>query len=327
MSETVSEVDFGLGSFSLLEEILTGQKWGSFLNPTQVDFPTYKRPVVEAANQPTTPVGRKDQGNTLSGLNQTPTRNNEWGFRLNEVNSVSERSITQMPSDNSVSTSMDIPESNLIKIQGARSDHIQPEPMEHGQDQTDEPGEVLDNSALKSGIYLNRKRGHQPQESNTEGEREQGELLDSGEAMRDLTTTQSKERDNSNLMMFLHPLKSSPSTHISAHPPSLAPRGVLKHSISQDSQCSSSMETVTKKRRLEDSRRVRFSEDVVTIEPHIVLTDSEVDSEEDSSLEDDTFLYEDVKMEQVEEVIPARRHSRPSWMLALKKKHLGKKPL
>lgn len=341
MPETVrstSEVEFSLGSFSLLEEIFTGQEWARFLNPTQANIPTNKRPVEEAANQPKTPVGRKDQGNALSGLNLTPTRNNEWGFRLNEVNNVSERRITQMPSDNSVPTNMDIPESS--QVQEARSEIIQP--MEHGQDQTDEvgpnhflqsdfsfikPAEVLDKWALKSRIHLNRKRGHQPQESNTEGEREQGELLDSGEAEEDLTTTQRKERDNSNLIMSLYPLKSSPSTYNSACSPTFVPRGVLKHSISQDSQCSSSMETVTKKRRVEDSRRVRFSEDVVSIEPHVLLSDSEVDSEEeDSSLEEDAFLYEDVKMEQVEEVIPARRHPRLNWMLALKKKHLGKKP-
>lgn len=336
------EVDFGLGSFSLLEEILTGQKWARFLNPTHVDTPINNRPVVEAGNQATIPVGQNDQDNALSGLDQIPTTNNKWGFRLNDVSSVSERSITQMPTDSFVSTSTDIPESNLNKVQEVRSDHIQSEPMEHVQDQTNEvgspgflqsdfsfikPAEVQDNSPLKSGIHLNRKRGHQLQESNTEGEQEQeqGELLDSGEAMKDPTTTQSKG-DNSNLMMVLHPLKWSPSAHISARTPTLVPRGVLKHSISQDSQCSSSMETVTKKRRLEDSRRVRFSEDVVSIEPHVLFTDSEVDSEEDGSLEDDTSLFEDVKMEEVEEVIPARRHSRPSWMLALKKKHLGKKP-
>lgn len=51
-----NDFDIGLGSFSLLEEIQTGQYWAHFLSPTLSDISTTQRPVEEHAGQTHIPV-------------------------------------------------------------------------------------------------------------------------------------------------------------------------------------------------------------------------------------------------------------------------------
>lgn len=80
-------------------------------------------------------------------------------------------------------------------------------------------------------------------------------------------------------------------------------------------------------RRVEENRRVRFAEEVVTIEsPYMDLDYS--DSEEDSLATDEDSVTEqecDVHQVAAEEEAPARRTALPAWILALKKKNSGKK--
>ncbi|KAM9356653.1 uncharacterized protein ABDE67_004235 [Symphorus nematophorus] len=115
----------------------------------------------------------------------------------------------------------------------------------------------------------------------------------------------------------------SPISPSSSTPFSPAPKGVLRHSISQDSV--SSMEVVTKRRRVEENRRVRFSEEVVTIVPPELDLDAS-DSEEESGGEEDSVIEEcEVEQAAVEEVAPARRPALPAWIRALKRRNMGRK--
>lgn len=73
-------------------------------------------------------------------------------------------------------------------------------------------------------------------------------------------------------------------------------------------------------RRVEENRRVHFSEEVLAIEPLEVDLDA-AESEEDSEGEEDSVIEQECEVEQapVEEVAPARRHALPAWILALKR--------
>lgn len=78
-------------------------------------------------------------------------------------------------------------------------------------------------------------------------------------------------------------------------------------------------------RRVEENRRVRFSEEVLAIEPLEVDLDA-AESEEESEGEEDSVIEQECEVEQtpVEEVAPARRYTLPAWILALKKKNKKK---
>lgn len=81
-------------------------------------------------------------------------------------------------------------------------------------------------------------------------------------------------------------------------------------------------------RRVEENRRVRFSEQVMTIAPQAELDMNVTDSEEDSVAEDDSIIEQEFEVEPAaveEQVAPARRPALSAWILALKRKNMGKK--
>ena len=78
-------------------------------------------------------------------------------------------------------------------------------------------------------------------------------------------------------------------------------------------------------RRVEENRRVRFSEEVVTIAPQELDVDAS-DSEEESGEEEDSVIEEcEVEQAAMEEVAQARRPALPAWIRALKRKNTGRK--
>lgn len=81
-------------------------------------------------------------------------------------------------------------------------------------------------------------------------------------------------------------------------------------------------------RRVEETRRVRFAEEVISI-PAVELDLDGADSEEDSGTEEESVLEEEeAEMEQTameEEVAPAPRPTLPAWILALKRRKTGRK--
>ncbi|XP_028272445.1 uncharacterized protein LOC114442836 isoform X2 [Parambassis ranga] len=337
-NRSTSDFDFGLGSFSLLEEIVTGQEWAKFLNP---NLTVPQRTSEDSQSQPQIQTTPPDFNQSSAVLNPFGGGSNQWSFRSTEASPPTVFSAVR--TDASLPMSMDVSEG---KQSGIHREVDQTEPMEDMQAgqrrQTFTPPSLvetadnLQNSVLKSRVHLNRKRQHQPAESR--GERLQAGITSEG-AQTDREHLTSSLRINSitdetgesgcekliPLYNFnCHPTPLSPS---SSNPLPPAPRGVLKHSISQDSE--SSMGTMTKRRRVEENRRVRFSEEVVAIasaDLELDATDSEEDS--DSGPEEDSMTEQDCVVEQaaVEEVVPSRRPALTAWMRVLKRKNTGRKP-
>ncbi|KAJ4945716.1 hypothetical protein JOQ06_023395 [Pogonophryne albipinna] len=314
------DFEFGLGSFSLLDEIVTGQEWAKFLNPSQSAASTNQRPTELKILS-----NYHDNGQSTLILNQQGGVNNPWSFQGTETSPGSDFSMAQISPDASHPVSMDVSEG---KQAAAREFHSAPDqliPMEHGQTRGPaaflEAADITDNSAQKIRAHLNRKRQHQSTEIGndrfqTENRRDGNQTGKEGSLTSSHVMEETGEFQHDDNMMPLHTMKSPALSQFTPFAP--APRGVLKHSISQDSQ---STETLTKRRRVEEDRRVRFSEEVVTIEPPEPGPDPS-DSEEDSGAEEDSVTDQECEEEPAaaaEEEAPARRHALPAWILALKR--------
>ncbi|XP_044061230.1 uncharacterized protein zgc:113229 [Siniperca chuatsi] len=331
---STSDFEFGLGSFSLLEEIVTGQEWAKFLNPNQSAASANQRPSEEPLSQLKIPPNRHDSGQSSVILNQQGGVNNQRSFSSTEASPVSDFSMAQISPDAFLPVSMDVTEGKQAAVQDGQS-----EPMEHRHTHRPpsfvQPADILINSALKSRVHLNRKRQHQSAERRDE-RLQTANISDGKEADREgslsslsLTSRhvmeEKGESHHDNVMPF-YILNSSPPplSSPSSTPFAPAPRGVLKHSISQNSE--SSMEIVIKRRRVEENRRVRFSEEVMTLEPPELDLDL-TDSEEDSGAEEDSVIEQECEVEQaaIEVVAPARRAALPAWILALKRRNTGRK--
>ncbi|XP_049441558.1 uncharacterized protein zgc:113229 [Epinephelus fuscoguttatus] len=324
---SMGDFEFGLGSFSLLDEIVTGQEWGKFLNPNLSGTTANQRP--SEFNIPTNPY---DSGQSSSILNQHGGVTNQWSFRGTEGTSPDlDFSMAQISPDAFQPVSMDVSEGKQAAAQDVQA--VRTEPMEHGRNRRPpssvQPEDIL-NSALKKRVSLSRKRQHQSADNIDGGHDGKGADREASTSSLRLTSNhvmdETGESQHDDLMP-LHTLHSPPPPPLSPSAPfAPAPRGVLKHSISHDSQCS--METATKRRRVEENRRVHFSEEVVTIEPPVLEMDG-TDSEEDSGADEDSVIEQDseeegqVAMEEV--AAPARRAALPAWIRALKRKNTGRK--
>nr|XP_020450094.1 uncharacterized protein LOC109956937 [Monopterus albus] len=283
-----SDSEFGLGSFSLLEEIVTGQEWAEFLHPNQ------------------------SEASPVSNFGMAPVSANAF-----------------QPA------SMDVSEGKQQYVREAD----QLEPMEDGCNQSDvqsgesvlspppslKPADILYMSVLKSQA-LSRKRQHRS--AGRRNKRLQTEESDRKEAQREgsLSITSSHVMDETgesrhDEVIPLYTLNPSPMPLSPSffNPCAPVPRSVL---ISQDSEYS--VETETKRRRVEDNRRVRFSEEVAIIEP-LELELGISDSEEDIGSEEDSVIEQECEQAAVEDVALTRRHALPAWILALKRKNTGKK--
>ncbi|KAG7230367.1 hypothetical protein INR49_024472 [Caranx melampygus] len=304
-----SDFEFGLGSFSLLEEIITGQEWATFLN--------LKHPVTSANQRPS----------------EEPLRNSLWSFRGTEPSNVSGFSMAQISPAASLPVSMG-------KSEGKQQHHVHTTadlsvPMEDLQSgeraqkhhQTS-PSFVVSagnqDAALKK-VSLNRKRQHQ---SATRVQTEKISDVKGAGRGTSMNMSSSRAMDESQHDNFMTDSPAAPLSPSSFNPFAPAPRGVLKHSLSLNS--GSSTETVTKRMRVEENRRVHFSEMVVSIAAPELDMDA-TDSEEDPGAEEDSLTGQDFEVEQagaaaaMEEVAPARRPVLPTWIQALKKRNMGRK--
>ncbi|XP_076015662.1 uncharacterized protein LOC143008018 [Genypterus blacodes] len=342
-SRSNSDFEFGLGSFSLLEEIVTGQEWAKFLNPNQQTISDNHRPPQESTSQVLIATNPPDGHGAQSSLASTQHVNENYQGRFSGSESFGNaKDFGTEPtlSERTTLVGMDISEGNHVaeKVQN------QSEPMEDGHSQSDmqpeeseerqlgrppeghsfvKPAEILLNADLKRRVQLTRKRvyastersGARPQ---TKEETDEGEETDRGASIFSPSVNgpgRTGDTQENNLV----------SPHMSPSAPSFTPRGVLKHSISQDSECSIFLETATKKRRVEETRRVRFSEEVLTIEPELDLFTA---WEEESVTEEDSVIEEEVGVEQeaMDDIMaPARRLALPAWILALKRRNTGRK--
>ncbi|XP_054453188.1 uncharacterized protein zgc:113229 [Anoplopoma fimbria] len=327
---STSDFEFGLGSFSLLEEIVTGQEWARFLNPNQSAASAHQRP----SELKITPNLNDTSPSSLI-LSQQGVVNNQWGFKGTETSPDLDFSRAQISPDAFQPVSMDVSEGKQAAVRGVHSEADQSEPMEHGLTRRPrsflETKVMLENSALKSRVALNRKRQHhlayrddtlhtERMSDGKEADREGFMSSPSTTSNHVMEETGESQRDNSIPLYILNSPSLSPSTPLAP-----APRGVLKHSISRDSQ--SSMETVTKRRRVEENRRVHFSETVVAIAPP-EMESYATDSEDDSEDEEDSLAERECEEEQaaIEEVAaPARRPALPAWIQALKRRNTRRK--
>ncbi|TNN81968.1 hypothetical protein EYF80_007876 [Liparis tanakae] len=326
------DFEFGLGSFSLLEEIITGQEWARFLNPNVPAASANQRP-----SEPKNPPSSNDSGQSSVILNQQGTVNNQWDFKGTKTSQDLDFNGAQISPEAFQPVGMDVSEGKQAAVRGFSSEADQSEPMEHGQTGRPhlfvEPKVMLENSALKSRVHLNRKRQHHSahrdkvlsMEIISDGKQADREGFISSPSLTHNHVMEETGESQHNNLMPLYVLKSPTPSLSPSTPFAPAPRGVLKHSISQDSH--SSMETVTKRRRVEENRRVHFSEEVVAIaapEPQSYATDSEEDSEE----EEDSVAEQECEEEQTarEEVAaPARRPALPAWIQALKRRNTRRK--
>ncbi len=101
---SASDFEFGLGSFSLLEEITTGQEWARFLNLNQPVASANQRSLEEVK---TPPDPHDSSQSSLISIHQGGV-NNQWSFRGTEASPVSDFSMAQISPDAFQSVSMDV---------------------------------------------------------------------------------------------------------------------------------------------------------------------------------------------------------------------------
>ncbi|CAN9515016.1 unnamed protein product [Ophioblennius macclurei] len=328
-ARSIGDFEFGLGSFSLLEEITKGQEWAKFLNPNLLGAPANQTPSEVMQVQLKNQADPRSQSGVFNRVN---AGSNQWNFNSVEPSRVF----------NGAPVSLDaFPPVSMDVTDGKQSPQFdQSEPMDDGQNMSDmltseseqgpfsspgesQPPENLRSLVMRNRIQLTRKRHHQSaemlqSEKMCDGEEADQDGFKSGG--QDMEETEGSQPES--ITLNSHPTNPPPS---SLNPTFSPPKGVLKHSISRDSK--SSMETLSKRRRVEENRHVHFSEEVVFIQSPELDLDVTV-SEEDSEEEEDSVSEQEVEVERevVEEVAPSRRPALPNWILALKRKNTGKKP-
>ncbi len=127
---STGDFEFGLGSFSLLEEIVTGQEWARFLNPNQSAASANQRPSEEEPSQFKIPPNPHDSGQSPLILNQHGGVKNQWSFRAPEESPDSDFSMAQTSPNAFLAVSMDVTEGKQQQYVHREAD--QSEPMEHG---------------------------------------------------------------------------------------------------------------------------------------------------------------------------------------------------
>lgn len=138
-----SDFEFSLGSFSLLEEITTGQKWANFLNPNQSAASDNQRPSEQLKISP----DLHDSSQSSVILNHQGGVNNQWRFRSTEASPVWDYSMAQISPEHFLPASMDVSEGKQQQ-QYVHREADQSEPMEHGHTQV----------VMQSGGSVQRRR-------------------------------------------------------------------------------------------------------------------------------------------------------------------------
>ncbi|XP_061541412.1 uncharacterized protein zgc:113229 [Phycodurus eques] len=315
------DFQFGFSSVSLLEEIVSGQEWAKFLSLAPSASSINQKTQEKKLSSPSVTPKPNHNGPSTFALHQSGGLNREWSFR----------SCESFPVYN-IPVSVNLPE---VPTQNNTEHRVanQSEPMEQGQIQSHvqlresglvqprtssvERADILDDSPPTSRV--NRKRQHHSAEMSLMGwsRERQGEALPNSHAMADA--------DEQNSAPFFSPNGSS-APHVPSNltPCGPVPRGVLRHSTSQNSD--SSWES--KRRRVEPNRRVHFAETVQEIPPVLVDLDT-WDSEEEYGTELGSGLEEEEEeactTAEEEKEASARRPALPAWIRALKRKNTGRK--
>ncbi|XP_017283707.1 uncharacterized protein LOC108243036 [Kryptolebias marmoratus] len=318
-----SEFEFGLGSFSLLEEITKGQEWARFINPNLQASSMNLRPPEEPQRQ--IPPNPFNTNQPAGSLNQLGDGSGPWGVRSTGSSQAPGFGTAPAPPI-PTSVSMNVAEEKQPESVDREAEQL--ERMEDGQNQSDalrresgprlvpsspvQPSDLLQNAVMKIRGQSSRKRHHQSAER---GRSISAPTLPSAQMMEDAPTPQQGD------VLPLGALEGPPESLSPFNPSAPVPRSIIKHSMSQDSETS----VLTKRRRVEEKRKVHFAEEVVTIASPSVAMDL-TDSEEDLRSDEDSLIEQEFEAMQAaaEEAIRARR-SLPAWIKALKRKNTGKK--
>ncbi|PWA22288.1 hypothetical protein CCH79_00012616, partial [Gambusia affinis] len=333
-----SDFDIGLGSFSLLDEIANGQEWAKFLNPNLSTSSVIERPSEEPSSQPHIQPQPHSLNQSPGTLSQVGVGNNQWSFRSTES---SAGPVFSMPRSAPV-----FPAANM-DTSALKQPADQLEPMEDGQSRSEmlsklqlrlsafaEPSDNPYHSIARNRIQMSRKRQHQPAERKEErfqtekmsdgGKTDKGPIPSPSPAsiqmMEESVESQQRNISSSQEQRSL-PVSLSPTSLSPSAPP---PRGVLRNNMSHEAE--SAMETMTKRRRVEENRRVHFCEHVIAIESLDIMDDT-VEEEEDLEADEDSLFEQDFEPvhAEIDEVLPARRSNLPAWIQALKRMNAGKK--
>ncbi|KAI5624838.1 hypothetical protein C0J50_15644 [Silurus asotus] len=346
--DNMSETLFSPGTFNLMEEIFTGQEWAKFLPSStssqsacsitqdqemgltssisqshQNDQTMHSQWNYRDCTGPSLPLTQSqvnselrvnimdatevmlNQANTSSfGLPLMSELNGQHGLSDSGVNQLESMDLSgsRMGNNHSNNDQVHIYSHNQSSVIELNANSTLSNEQSVNQSQATEinhnqPGgvhEVLsildlsylqpnDSSSLRKQMSLSRKRGYSTERKNSET----GEMQES----------------RHNCFVSGPPEGLSPASSTSS----------LQYSISQDSESSVSIETVIKKRRVENTRRVRFAEKV-TIVPMLALSDNEDDPDD----EDYTHNANQGTEDKVEDSPP--QASAPRWIEALRSK-------
>ncbi|KAL6479880.1 hypothetical protein MHYP_G00109130 [Metynnis hypsauchen] len=190
-------------------------------------------------------------------------------------------------------------EGNLNQSQQSDPNHTQPETVH------EEFLPLLDLS------YLQPKDSSSPRKLGTLSRKRGHCTLRRGSSDRGRSETGEVEEWGDNVPLnSLHPAPSlSPASSISS----------FQYSNSQDSESSTSTETIIKKRRLENTRRVHFAEEVVFLPPLVLSEDYDDKDDNDDYNNDEEGEAGGEDEDDVQEE-PQSRSSVPNWIVALRTK-------
>lgn len=121
-----SDFDFGLGSFSLLEEITKGQEWAKFINPNLYTSSINQRPPEET--QPKVPPNPFSANQSAGSVNQLRDGSSPWTFRSTEPPPAQTAPVFS-------SVSMEVSDGKQQESAYRPADPV--ELMEHGHNQSD----------------------------------------------------------------------------------------------------------------------------------------------------------------------------------------------
>ncbi|KAF4094232.1 hypothetical protein AMELA_G00010460 [Ameiurus melas] len=333
----MSETLFSPGSFNLMEEIFTGEEWTKFLPSTTSNQSTSGSITQEQEMGLTSSIShsrqneqhmlnqtyyRVDTGPNLGmiqsqmnsgsfhNMNTTELHNGQNGLSDSGPNHLESMDLSAGPLGNNhpIKQQAHIYPCNQSKTIELNVNPLLSSEQSVNQSQATEinhnqPGSVheylpvldlsylqsKDSSSLRKQVNLSRKRSHST------------ERRDSNERWRSEPGEIHEWRHNSS--------PSDPA--ISLSPASST--SSLQHSFSQDLESFVSTETVIKKRRVENIRRVRFAEEV-TFVPPLVLSDDDGDADD----EDYSQNGNDDNDDGGEELLS--RPSAPRWIEALRSK-------
>ncbi|TSV81497.1 hypothetical protein Baya_13327 [Bagarius yarrelli] len=347
----MSETLFSPGSFNLMEEIFTGQEWAKYL-PSSTDSQSASSSIThdqEIGLKSSVGQSRQNDQNVLS----------RWDYREKTDTNVGITHQSPMNSEgfHTMDTSEHLLNHKKTLSFGQDSYNSQYRLSELEPNHLDLSGVPLGNKHLlqeQTSIYPNHQSNNsQPKvsaASSSEQNVNQSQMMEMNpnqhksvhESLLVLDLSYPQPKDSTGMNKQVPPgRKRSHSTEtdnsneqwrwrngsfssISDPAPSLSPASStssLQYSIYQDSESYVATETVIKKRRVENTRHVRFA-DEVTIVPPLILSDDEGDAEDDEDYgQNGNMIHEEIH--EGEKESPPQPNV-PRWIEALRSK--TKKP-